>query len=255
MLHLKAIILNQTLLLLSFLFSYCFSFSQTEKLIRGKVLSGELLLKNIDIVNINSKKSVITDSNGDFTILAKVEDELFILSKEYNDLKIKLTQKEFEKDNLVITIEKKPIEIEEVKVQNKIKVRPIITQADLDAIKLSKQASNPKVPNVYTGEIENGMDFIRLGKDIIGLFKNKDKVKPKKSLPLIGFKDYIHATFNEDFFSKKLKLNSDEIGLFLSFCEVDSKARTIVEHQNEFETMDFLISKKEDFKKLNSFNK
>ena len=128
--------MNHTLLLLSFLFSYYFSFSQTEKLIHGKVLSGELLLKNIDIVNINSKKSVITDSNGDFTILAKVEDELFILSKEYNDLKIKLKQKEFEKDNLVITIEKKPIEIEEVKVQNKIKVRPIITQADLDAIKL-----------------------------------------------------------------------------------------------------------------------
>ena len=247
--------MKQTLLLLPFLFSYCFSFSQTEKLIHGKVLSGELFLKNIDIVNINSKKSVTTDSNGGFIILAKVDDELFILSKEYIDVKITLTQKEFDKNNLVIILEKKPIEIEEVKVQNKIKLRPIITQADLDAIKLAKQESSPKVPNVYTGEIENGMDFIRLGKDIMGLFKNKDKVKSKKSLPPIEFKDYIHSAFNEDFFSKKLKLNPDEIDLFLSFCEVDAKAKTIVEHQDEFETMDFLISKKEDFKRLNSSNK
>ena len=247
--------MKQTLLLLSFLFSAYFSFSQTEKLIHGKVFSGELSLRDIDIVNMNSKKSVTTDSNGNFSIPAKVDDELFIISKEYTDLKITLSQKEFDKNNLIIILEKKPIELEEVKIDHKIKVRPIITQADLDAIKLAKQASKPKVLNVYTGEIENGVDFIRLGKDIIGLFKNKDKVKPKKSLPPIEFKDYIHAAFNEDFFTKKLKLNPDELELFLSFCEVDPKTKSIVEHQDNFETMDFLISKKEDFKKLNSSNK
>ncbi len=247
--------MKQNLLLLSFLFSAYFGFSQTEKLIHGKVLSGELSLKDIDIVNMNSKITTSTDSNGNFSILAKVDDALFILSKEHTDIKIKLTQKELDKNNLIIPLEKKPIELEEVEINNKIKVRPIITQADLDAIKLAKQASQPKVLNVYTGEIENGVDFIRLGKDFIGLFKNKDKIKTKKSLPSIEFKDYIHATFNEDFFTKKLKLNPDEIELFLSFCEVDSKAKTIVEHKDEFETMDFLISKKEDFKKLNSSNK
>ena len=247
--------MKQVLLLLSFLFSYCFCFSQTEKLIHGKVTSGEISLKNIDIVNMNSKTTTTTDSDGNFNILAKVDDDLFIISKEYIDLKITLTQKKFDKNNLIIPLEKKPIEIDEVTITNIPSMKIEVTQASMDQIKLAKQASRPKVPNVYTGEIENGMDFIRIGKDIIGLFKNKEKAKPKKTLPTIEFKDYIHATFNEDFFIKKLKLNSDEIGLFLSFCEVDPKTKSIVEHQDEFETIDFLISKKEAFKKLNSSNK
>ena len=239
--------MKRILIFIVFIFSFV-GFSQTGKLIYGKVLVGESALSSVDIVNVNSKKITKTDRKGNFNILAKVNDELLIITKEHIDQTIVLTQKEFDKNNLIIRLVKKPIELNEVEVTKVPSAKFKVSQAELDQTKLAKQASTPKVVGVYDGTIENGIDFVRLGKEVVNLSKNKDNTET--TLPPMGFKEYMAANFTNDFYIQKLKLNPDEISLFLSYCDADPKSKIISAHQDGLETTDFLISKNEEFKKL-----
>lgn len=225
-------------------------FAQSEKPLYGKVLSEGKAIGNIDIVNINSKKSSTTDSNGNFSILAKMGDELFVISKEYVDRKIMLTQENLDKGNLVIQLEKKPIELDDVEITTTPSVKFKVSQADLDKAKLAKQANALKVQNVYDGTIENGIDFVRMAKGLRNLFKNKVQEKKEKSIPPIPFKDYLALNFDTAFYIQKLKLKPEEIDLFIAYCEVDSRAKSLAERQDVLEMADFLFEKNEAFKKL-----
>ncbi|WP_162126539.1 hypothetical protein [Flavobacterium phycosphaerae] len=241
--------MKQTLLFLSFFFSFFFGFSQNEKWLHGIVKSGTTPVNEVDLVNLNSKKNVTTDSQGNFSILAQVGDVLFIISKDYVDQKITLTQVDFDQKNLLILLEKKPIELDNVDVVRVQNIKLKLTQDEIDEIKINRQSRAPKVLGVYDGTIVNGVDFINLGQRLIRLFKNKDK-EPKKIIPAITFKEYLAANYDTDFYTKKLNLKPEEINLFISFCEADPKAITLVEQQNELALLDFLLTKKDAFKKL-----
>ena len=207
-------------------------------------------MSNIDIVNINSKKSTTSTSNGDFNLFVKPNDELFIISKEYSDRKITISGTDLNQENFTIILEKKAIELEDVNITRVKSMKIKIAQSDIDEIKITKSARALKPLNVYDGTIPNGIDFMRMGKGLINLFKNKDKVNPEKPLPAIPFKAFLAINFDSGFYTQKLKLNPEEIALFISFCEADPRAKIISEHNNVLEAVAFLISKNEEFKKL-----
>lgn len=201
----------------------------------------------MDVVNFNTKKLSVSDANGNFSICVKANDELILLSKEYIDKKITVTQSDIDTINLIVHLTKKPIELEEVQIENNsLKIK--FDQAAFDKIKLEKQQSMPKNQFVYTGTIENGMDFIRMGKGLYNLFKRKTP-KPKP-VPKIEFADYLTNNFNEDFYLNTLHLKKDEIALFIEFCKADAKSKTIHYNDNYLTVMDFLMIKNEEFKKL-----
>lgn len=197
---------------------------------------------------MTTKKVASSDNNGNFTIWAKVNDELYIISKVHIDRKIVVTQKDFD-DRLIITLSEKPIELEEVKIAAKPLGGYKVSQADIDLIKLEKQITRPVNASVYTGEIVNGMDFIRIGKDIIKLFKKKDENKKPPKLQ-IEFKDYVKDNFQEDFYTKTLALKSDDIFRFLEFCDADPSAKTIANSNSKIAVLEFLLAKNKAFKKL-----
>jgi hypothetical protein len=85
------------LLLLILFIAFHFGFSQTEKLIQGKVLYNDLPLQGIEIINLASKKTTITDSDGQFYLLVKAKDSLMFISKNYEYKKIFLDSKLIEK--------------------------------------------------------------------------------------------------------------------------------------------------------------
>ena len=60
---------------------------------------------------------------------------------------------------------------------------------------------------------------------------------------------------NSSFFTNTLQLKSDEIGLFLLFCKNDAKAQSLLKPENEFQLIDFLITKNEEFKRITTFEK
>lgn len=226
---------------------------QTEKLISGKVVSEGNTLANIDIVNIDSKANTTTDSSGNFSILAKIGDILFIISKEYTDRKITLSEKHFTSP-FTIELEKKPIELEDVNITRVKSMKIKLSEADLNAARIYKESNTPKVLGVYDGTTP-GVDFMRLGRQIIDIFRSKDKKKSKKTAPLAHFSEYIRSTFADSFFVQTLKIPTEEIGLFVSFCEADPNAKSFVETNDFFASMNFLFTKSEGFKKINNTEK
>jgi len=60
---------------------------------------------------------------------------------------------------------------------------------------------------------------------------------------------------NYPFFSNTLKLRDDEIKLFLVFCENDSKATPMLKSSTDFELMDFLVGKNNEFKTITALKK
>lgn len=232
------------------LFQFCYA--QNEKLISGKVMNLNLPITGIDVVNYSTKKVAKTDSKGEFSIYANVGDVFIIIEKEYLDKKISLLQSDFERNNFQIYLEKKPIELEDVKITKSYLPHIHSNQAFSDELKLAKQQATPKVIGVYNGTIENGMDFNRMGSDLYKIVKKlfKNDSEPIKLPKPIGFKNFIETNIDADFYVKNLKLEQYEIPLFIEFCEKDSKSKDIVVNLNTLTVMDFLMVKNIEFKKM-----
>lgn len=240
--------MKQKLLLLLIFFTFLNCFSQDRKTVRGKVVFNEMAIEKIDIVNLAIKKSSTTDAEGNFSIEAKVGDELFVLSKDYYDIKITLTKEDFILEKLIIPLNKKPIELDEVTITNVGKVNFGISPEEIRMAKLAKFENSPKVLGVYTGEMPYGVDFVGLFKKIFKSNKKKDKEGTSK---FASFKEYAVSKFDvNEFFYKKLDLNLEELDLFMAFCETDTNYKAIMQREDTLETLEFLTAKNEAFKKL-----
>ncbi|WP_310554856.1 hypothetical protein [Flavobacterium sp.] len=224
------------------------TFSQAKKRIIGKVVCKNLLVV-ADIINPDSKEFMATNDKGEFSILAKAGDVLVFIADNYEYHRIQLSQEDINKNNLVISLTKKTIALKEVIIK-KNRLSPVSqnTQKYVDGQYFDDKYSSPKNRLIYDGSIENGMDFMRMGKELIKLFKNK-KGYDKKKVKEIDFKEFSTNTFSESFFTKTLELHEDEVALFLEFCTADPKSKLIVDEKNIMGVMDFYFTKKEEYKK------
>ncbi|MEO5775936.1 MAG: hypothetical protein ABIQ27_03470 [Flavobacterium sp.] len=234
--------------ILFLLFSYV-GFSQTEKLVHGKVSYQDNYQKNIDVINFTTKKFTKTNTLGEFTIEAKVNDILIFMSDNFVDQKHILTSDDFKKSNIVITLVEKPIPLEEVEITQIKAIKIAATSYNGRKLaEIENQQAHPVNKDVYTGEIVNGMDFIQIGKMIGKLFKSKNP-KPKAPEEKITFKEYAKANFDETFFSKTLELKNEEVPRFIDYCDADPQSKTVIE-KDELAILEFLLTKKAEFKKL-----
>jgi len=224
-------------------------FSQKEKTIHGKVSFQDTYQKNIDVINFTTRKITQTNDRGEFLIDAKIDDVLIFMSENFVDQKYRLTAEDFEKKTILIKLVEKPIPLDEVEITQvkAIKVAGV-SYNDAKMTKIEKDAVKPKVENVYTGEIINGVDFMQLGKMVGSLFKSK-KPKEAQQKP-IPFKDYAKANFKESFFTKTLKLEPGDKERFIDFCDSDPNSKTVIAKNDELAILEFLMNKKSEFDKL-----
>jgi len=218
---------------------YQFGFSQTEKLIQAKVVCENFPLQGIEVLNLASKVTTITDSNGKFSILAKAKDTLMFVSKNYEYKRFFLKKEDLEKNNIIIYLTRKMEQLEEIIVISKINFPKIKFDKNIASqLTIEKAAKNPKPYGVYDGTIENGMGMT------INLPSGRKKIHE------IEFKELMKKSYNDSFYIETLKLKPEEIGLFIEFCDADPKSKTILKNTNPLKSMDFLMYKKNEFKKM-----
>lgn len=219
-----------------------FSFSQTEKLLKGVVSSDNFLLYRVDVINKTSQKSTKTNDKGEFEIAVKANDSLLFYTKEYYLKRLKLSNEQIEQNNLQVVMIKEPEELEEVLVKQmksiKLSKDKNHEQGKLDDIDVAKRGGKLNT-GVYDGSIENGMTKIKR------LFSSKDK-----TLPEIEFATLAKSTCDQKFYIETLKLKLEEIDLFLQFCDIDPKSKALIKNHNVLSMMDFLSIKNIEFQKL-----
>jgi hypothetical protein len=225
------------------------SFSQSEIVYKGKILCNNFPIENIEIINLNSEKSVFSNSAGEFSIVAKSEDIVVFASKLYEVKRITVQPENLNNPLQIISLIKKPEELKEV-IVTKMKWQHIGSDKNAsNQIALDKMQSQIKNPFIYDGSITNGLDFIKIGKLIIDLFK-KDKTEIKNKIPEIQFYELAKNKNYQEYYSKSLNLKPEEIELFLQFCDADPKSKIVAQNNNSLAMMDFLFAKNLEFKKL-----
>ena len=241
------------LLITIFLLIYQFSFSQTEKLLRGVVTSDNFLLKNVDVINKTSKKSTTTNDKGEFLIETKVNDSLLFYAKNFNWKRLKVSKEQIESNNLQVVMFKKAEELDEVivaKKQNlKLSKDKKYEQNKLDEYATEKFDNREGYQELRKGTFVNGLNFVTIGKKLLDLF-SKEKEPEKEALTEIEFVTLAKNTCDQKFFTESLKLKPEEIDLFLQFCDTDPKSKKLIEHHNVLSMMDFLMTKNIEFQKL-----
>jgi len=225
------------------------SFSQSETVYKGKILCNNFPIENIEIINLNSEKSAFSNSAGEFSIVAKSEDVVVFASKLYEYKRISVQSEYLNNHVQIISLIKKPEELNEV-IITKMKWQHIGSDKKAsNQIALDKMQSQIKNPFIYDGSITNGMNFIKIGRLIIDLFK-KDKPEIKNKIPEIQFYELAKDKNYQEYYSKSLNLKPDEIELFLQFCDADPKSKIVAQNHNSLVMMDFLFAKNLEFKKL-----
>ncbi|KAF2339854.1 hypothetical protein [Flavobacterium tistrianum] len=230
---------------ISFL-TYQFSISQTDKLLHGKVVSQNLILKNVEVINKTAKTSTTTNASGEFTIVVKAQDSLLFFAKNYFFTRLKISADNLKTNNLVVNMIPEAEELDNVVVTQMKSIKLVDDADNREAIaEIKKQQSyndlNQRYLNINDGRIKNGINFKR------AIFDGPEK---KIELRDDRFKKLATAYCPPDFFIKNLKIKPEEKEIFLDFCNADSKSKTLLEQPNVLSIMDFLYAKNEEFKNL-----
>jgi hypothetical protein len=216
-------------------------------------MSDNFLFQNVDVINKNTQTGTRTNEKGEFILSASINDSILFYVKDYTLKGIKLSFEDLNINNIIVRIDKAPEELKEV----------VIHRVDIDwefdkkwekeknhEIAMQKKANTLKNPGVNNGTIENGMDFVKIGKMLFGgLFKGKKEkaVNPEE------FKELATTNFDEKFYTETLQLKREEIEPFLSFCNFDPESKnTLSENSNDLLLMDFLYKKSLEFKKIHT---
>ncbi|WP_348813399.1 hypothetical protein [Flavobacterium maritimum] len=241
--------------ILFLLFFAQFSFGQIglRKNLHGQVVNDSLRVDNGYVFNINAKTRTYIGSDGFFDISAKAKDTLLISSLAFKSKRVILTQENLSFPLLVVKLQLFENKLSEVVIPNRKDLNPIPanTQGVVDREYFDDSKSSPKNTTMHPHSIENGMDFVRIFKDVSKLFK-------KQSPEVIArqdFQEYATNSLEPYFFTDILKLRDDEIGLFLIFCEIDPKSKTLMNPEDKFQLIDFLITKNDEFKRITTFEK
>jgi len=240
--------------ILFFLFFGQLLFCQTEtrKNLEGQVRNDLVPVENVIVFNVNSSLGTVVNQYGSFVIKAKVNDTLVFSSLAFKSRKIVLSEKDFIAPRLIVKLDVFTNELAEVLIRAKKELSPIEgnSQKYVDLKFFDDAKSSPKNRTMPPdGTIENGMDFVRIYKDVLGVLRKKN---PQKTdfYKETSFSEFALNKVNYSFFSNTLHLKDDQIKLFLIYCENDSKSRDLMQPNEEFKLMDFFVTKNNEFKKI-----
>jgi len=194
-------------------------FSQT--LLKGKVISNASNLDGINIINISTKKTTMTEKDGFFSILAKVNDTLMFSGIQIKGIQVAVQQSDFSENLFFVRLKPQINMLDEVYIKN----YPEINAVSLGII--------PKGTKTYTPaerRLRTAGDF--KATDLIGIIGGGLQVDPilnaisgrtamlKKEL-LVENKERLlaklSALYQETFYIETLKIPSEYIKGFQIF--------------------------------------
>lgn len=103
-----------------FLFLGTFSMwsqDRNEKLLQGIIAADDALLSGIDVVNLVNEKVTVTNSKGEFSILAKADDILVFSSKSLEMRRVLIDEDDLKSGTIAVNMYPKINELDEVIVK------------------------------------------------------------------------------------------------------------------------------------------
>lgn len=245
----------KTTMLVFYLFcQICLGQTLTRKPLHGMVVNDSVNVQSGYVLNVNSNSRTFIKAQGYFDILAKTNDTLLFSSMGLKSKKVVLADKDFAVSVLRVKMNTLVNPLKEV-VVTKTTIKPNLgnIQNIIDREYFDDKQSSPDNPLMPT-EIKYGMDIDRIGRMIWKSFF-KENANKEKEVYQGDFTEIVPKRMHQFFFTNTLKLKEDEIGLFLIYCENDPKSKALLKPEAEFELIEFLVVKNEEFKRFTTFGK
>ena len=224
--------MNKTIILF-FLFLSPIAFGQTvsEKIIRGKIIVELGNPAGVTIINLVTEKSTVSDSNGEFFILAKVDDLLVFSSINLEYHRRIIEEDDLKSDIIIIKMIAKIIELEEV-IVNK---HPEINAVSLGISPKGIKKYTPAERRLYTANSTPGDALINMMSGRTAMLKKEIEVEKKERLLKL-----FSSLFDDTFFTKTLKIPADYVKGFQYYCVEDSRISEVLKSKNKTK-IEFLI--------------
>jgi len=241
-------------LVLVALFSIAITYGQDDDrtLLRGKVMYRDSNVQNENVINVTTEKGVITNTNGEFAINVKLDDELVFTALNYQIKRVKITQAILDNNRLVVEVNEKVTELDEV----------VVGPENQEAfLKLKNEEfkeyhyeldETAKVENIALSQTErgmqNGLNFVNIFKAIAKGIKG-DKGEGTETAKPLKVSDVLRQVYDDAFFVNDLQLPQDKITEFLYYCDTRLPTQSLLKKTNEFELIDFLVTQSKEFRK------
>ncbi|MBJ33891.1 MAG: hypothetical protein CMC89_04085 [Flavobacteriaceae bacterium] len=219
--------------------------------LRGKILYQNQNVIAANVVNTTTREATISDNTGDFAIEVMMGDELIFTSLQYQIRIVKITKEILQRGRLVIDVNEKITELEEVVVTPEQRQKFL----DLRSEEFKKfdyeRDRSTRLENELMNKdlLNNGVNFVSVFKALYRMVENKDQAKDKTYS--LKPSEVLRQLYDDSFFNELLNIEKDKIELFLLYCDEEVKTKELLDEKSDFEIIDFLIKTSEKFNKNN----
>lgn len=209
-----------------FLFLCQISFGQIagETLLHGKIVVESGNVSGVNIVNLVNEKSTISDSNGDFFILAKAEDLLVFSSINLEYHRRIIEDEDLKLNPVIIKMTSKITQLEEV-IINKY---PQINAVSMGIAARGIKKYTPAERRLHTANSTPVDALLNYFSGRTAILKKELEVEKKERLLSL-----FASLFEDDFFTKKLKIPANYIKGFQYYCIEDTIIAAALKTKNK----------------------
>ena len=237
--------------ILPFFFTFLFlvvgqAQNDERQILRGQVLYRNSIVPNENVINATSETATITNNRGEFAIMVKIDDELVFTAVNYQLMVVKITAAILKNNRLVVEVNEKITELDEVIVTPEDQQRFIEMQNEqMKGFEYEIDRST-EVENIALSDTEKGMQD---GLNFVNIFKalmktNKDKEDKR---PPLKVSEVLRQVYDDEFFVQDLHLPQNKIDAFLMYCDTQMPAQSLLKKDNEFQLIDFLVTHSKTF--------
>ncbi len=208
-----------------FFFIICQLYSQNNlsRRIDGKVTADFSNLEGIYVVNTSSEKSTMTNSEGYFSIEAKVGDALLLSAMNFKEVKIVLSESDFNKKWFVVTMQPIVNELKEVIVGNSA-----ISAESLGIIPYGQKKYTPAERKIFTATSGFGIDpILNRISGRTNMLKKELEIERKE-----GYLVQLQNLFTPDFYVNSMNIPEIYLKGFLYYLVENPKFTRILRTKN-----------------------
>ncbi len=237
-----------TLIFLLFTLTNVFAQDDGRELLRGSVFYRDVPVPNQNVINIDTETAVISNNAGEFAIRIKVGDQLAFSAVNYQLEVVEITKAILENERLVIEVNEKVTELDEVVVSPENQEKFLEAQNQRFAKVEYETDRSTEVENIAISQqergLQNGINFVNIFK---ALAKAGEKDDAEKR-PRLKMSEVLRQVYDDEFFVVDLKLPQDKIDDFLFYVDDVHPEYSLLLKDNEFELLDFLVDESKAYR-------
>ena len=211
--------------------------------LKGEVRADSLSGFEIHILNITQTRGTTTSITGEFEIEVMVNDTLIFSAIQFEQVKLIITPEIIDEKFLVIKMEERINELEEVQISNVSLTGNL--QHDISEIEkyskedfgLSYSTTKPltsierKLHTAQSGEIDALLNLISGRTKMLKTAKENEET--------LGMVERAITIFSTSFFVNNLQIPENKIKAFLYFCTEDSHFRELMSNSRRLELLEY----------------